>query len=319
MSLRRRLVALSLLLMCSPSIAELGSAQTGAVTVSEYIAQLDALAASARKLTRPEDVSGLINSVPPVWRIETPQRTFEVSSEWLRHDLNAWQTKPSQELQDRIVTGLQTLGSEAASFENAPSDVSQKRVLLNKILAGQEFQNVHGPTWVDRLKQRLLRLLLDLLGRIFKSSTISTIGDWLVYGLMGLVLLVLAFWMYRTIRESAGLETILPHAQPISSKDWKLWMAEARSAAESGNWRDAIHLGYWCGISCLEAQGLWRPDTARTPREYLRLLPSSSEYRQTLGSLTRSFELVWYGTEEADANAFAETLAQLEKLGCQSN
>jgi hypothetical protein len=29
--------------------------------------------------------------------------------------------------------------------------------------------------------------------------------------------------------------------------------------------------------------------------------------------------LVWYGTQEADENAFSETLAQLEKLGCPSN
>jgi hypothetical protein len=96
-------------------------------------------------------------------------------------------------------------------------------------------------------------------------------------------------------------------------------MQEARLAAEGGNWRDAIHLGYWCGISFLEAQELWRPDTARTPREYLRLLPSASEHRKTLGTLTRTFELVWYGTQEADENAFSEALAQLEKLGCQSN
>jgi Domain of unknown function (DUF4129) len=319
MSLRRRLVVPLLFLTCSPSIAELRSAQTGSLTVSEYIAQLDHLDASVRQLTRPEEVPGLTNNIPAVWRIEATQRNFEVSTEWLRHDLNDWQTKPSRELQDRIVARLQTLGSAAASFETTPTDVSQKRVLLNRILANQEFQDVHGPTWLDRLKQRLLQLLLDLLGRVFKSSTISAIGDWLVYGLMGLALLALAFWMYRTIRENAGLETMLPHAQPISSKDWKLWMAEARSAAESGNWRDAIHLGYWCGISCLEAQGLWRPDTARTPREYLRLLPSSSEYRETLGSLTRSFELVWYGRQEADEVAFSETLAQLEKLGCQSN
>jgi hypothetical protein len=96
-------------------------------------------------------------------------------------------------------------------------------------------------------------------------------------------------------------------------------MNDARLAADRGNWRDAIHLGYWCGISFLEAQGLWRPDTARTPREYLRLMPSASEHRETLSRLTRTFELVWYGTQEADGNAFFETLAQLEKLGCQSN
>jgi len=115
------------------------------------------------------------------------------------------------------------------------------------------------------------------------------------------------------------VEAIVPLSLSVSSKGWKVWMKEARLAAEGGNWRDAIHLGYWCGISFLEAQELWWPDTARTPREYLRLLPSASEQRETLGTLTRTFELVWYGTQEADANAFSETLAQLEKLGCQSN
>jgi len=54
-------------------------------------------------------------------------------------------------------------------------------------------------------------------------------------------------------------------------------------------------------------------------RDTCDFLPAASEHRKTLGSLTRTFELVWYGTHEADANAFSETLAQLEKLGCQSN
>jgi hypothetical protein len=307
--------------LCAASTADPEPArpQTGAVTVNEYVAELDGLVSSAKHLVHPEDAPKLLNSIPPVWRIQTPQQIFEVSSEWLRQELNDWQKKPSREIQDRIVARLQTLRSEAASFQGSPKDVSPKRVLLNGILAGREFQNIHGPTWLDRIKQRLVELLIKLLGRVFQSSAIPTIGNAVVYGLMALALLAVAYWMYRTIRSNAGVEAIAPLSLSVSSKGWKLWMKEARLAAESGNWRDAIHLGYWCGISFLEAQELWRPDTARTPREYLRLLPSASEHRQTLGALTRTFELVWYGTQEADANAFSETLAQLEKLGCQSN
>lgn len=319
MSLRCWLLVLLLLFLCNASIAELTSAQTSTLTVSEYIAELDRLASIAQQLAHPEEVPKLLNDIPPVWRIQTAQRTFEVSSEWLLHDLHDWQRKPSQEIRDRIFARLQTLRSEAASFQDSPADVSSKRLLLNGILAGREFQNIHGPTWLDRFKQRMLQLLIKLLGRVFQSFAIPTIGNLVVYGLMALALLALAYWMYRTIRNSAGIETILPHSLPVSSKGWKLWMTEARMAADRGNWRDAIHLGYWCGISFLEAQGWWRPDSARTPREYLRLLPSSSLHRETLGTLTRTFELVWYGTQEADANAFSETLAQLEKLGCQSN
>jgi Domain of unknown function (DUF4129) len=306
---------------CAFGIAEPApaQAQTSTLTVSEYIAELDGLASTARQLAHPEDVGKLLNDIPTVWRIQTAQQTFEVRSEWLRQDLNEWQKKPSHEIQDRIFTRLQTLRAEAASFQDSSKDVSQTRALLNGILAGREFQNIHGPTWLDRFKQRVVELLIKLLSRVFQSSAIPTIGNAVVYGLMALALLAVAYWMYRTIRNNAGVEAIAPLSLSVSGKGWKVWMKEARLAAEGGNWRDAIHLGYWCGISFLEAQELWRPDTARTPREYLRLLPSASEHRQTLGTLTRTFELVWYGRQEADENAFSETLAQLEKLGCQSN
>src|SRR6266852_2128395 len=321
MGRRLGLLVLWSLFVCAVSLAELepGRPQTCTLTVSEYITELDRLASAAKQLATPEEVPKLLNNVSPIWRSQAGQRTFDVRSEWLRQDLNDWQKAPSHEIQDRILERLQVLRSEAASFQDPSTDVSQKRVLLDGILAGREFQNIHGPTWLDRLKQRALELLINLLGRAFRSSAIPTIGNVVVYGLIALAVLAVAYWMYRTIRSNAGLETIGSHGLPVSSKGWKLWMNEARLAADGGNWRDAIHLAYWCGISFLEAQELWRPDTARTPREYLRLLPSISEHRETLGALTRTFELVWYGTKEADANAFSETLAQLEKLGCQSN
>jgi uncharacterized protein DUF4129 len=125
-------------------------------------------------------------------------------------------------------------------------------------------------------------------------------------------------WMYRTIRSSAAHETILAGPLPVSAKEWTVWLAEARAAANRGDWRDAIHLAYWCSISYLEARGVWRPDRARTPREYLRLMPPSSADRPALAALTQGFELVWYGMQDADADAFAQALAQLKKLGCPS-
>ena len=312
--------SLLLLLMVSAAGRAQEQAELRTLSVPEYIVELSHISSAAKKLSQPDQVPNLLKEVPQIWRLQTETRVFEVPSEWLRRDLQDFQRKPGhQEIKDRICVRLQTLSAEAASFQAPQSDVSQKRALLDGILAGREFKNLHGPTWIDRLKQRLTELLIRLLGRVIRASAIPTIGNVAVYALITLALLVLAYWMYRTIHHSAELETILRHPLPVSSKEWKIWMEDARLAAEAGNWREAIHLSYWCGISFLEAQGLWRPDVARTPREYLRLLPSASEHRATLGALTRSFELVWYGTQPADAQAFSEALAQLERLGCHSN
>ena len=96
------------------------------------------------------------------------------------------------------------------------------------------------------------------------------------------------------------------------------WLDEARREAAGANWRNAVRLTYWSGIAFMEAQGAWRPDRARTPREYTRLLPPSSEHAPTLSALTRVFERVWYGTERVDRVQYDEALAQLKKLGCPS-
>ena len=79
----------------------------------------------------------------------------------------------------------------------------------------------------------------------------------------------------------------------------------------------AVNLAYWGGISFLEESGMWRPDQARTPREYLRLLPADSQHRATLSTLTRQLEVTWYGNQQASPDTFSETLIHLEELGCR--
>jgi hypothetical protein len=306
--------------LCTAGAAETELAPSRVLTLHEYIAELDHLSSAVKALDQLKpDVSNLLKEIPSSWRIQTEQQTFEVSSEWLRTELIGLQKDPDKNVQDLIRKRVQHLRSEAAGFEGPRSDASRQRTLLNGILATREFNSIHGPTWTDLLKQRVEDFLVRLLGRTLASSVIPTIGNILLYGLIAAAVLLLGYWMYRSILDSGELETILPYPLPVSSKEWTLWMAEARAAADRGKWRDAIHLAYWCGVSFLEAQGLWRPDYARTPREYLRLLPSSSEHHPTLVALTRNFEVIWYGTQEADAAAFSQTLAQLEKLGCHSN
>jgi len=298
------------------SIAESPNA-SAPLTLNGYIQTLDNSLASLNKIKdNPHEADEFLHTLPSVWHVEADGRRFEISTESIRDDLGAWQSTPRPASLDPVLQRLETLRLEAAAYQAPAPDFTSHRSLLNNILSRREFRNVHGQTWMDRLKQKLTELLIKLLGRALSSSVIPVVSDIFVYGLIAVAVLVTAYCMYRSLREGARLETIMPVAMPVSAKEWPIWMAEAREAAARGEWRDAIHLAYWAGISFLEAQGAWRPDLARTPREYLRLLPAASAHHPALRALTMRLEGVWYGMGAAGADAFDQTVAELERLGC---
>lgn len=323
----RRYLAIAIGLVLAMSAASRSSTAQPPVTplpLKSYIQALDDTLAAARSLRDakedgPQKAEALGRSLPSAWQVEAEGKSFEISTETLRRDLGVWQKKPDTPTLDRIVQHLETLRYQAAAYAEPAPDSPSRRALLDNILSRSEFHNVHGQTWMDRLKERLTQLLIRLLGRALASSAIPAISNVVVYGLMVIAVLALAYWMYRSLRDGARLETIMPGSVPVSAKEWPLWMNEARAAAERGEWRDAIHLAYWGGISFLEMQGAWRPDIARTPREYLRLLPAMSDHQPALRALTRRLEAVWYGMQTADADGFKQTLAELERLGCPCN
>jgi len=313
------LLAVLLLLtwFCSAVVRAQGAPEPPTLSISEYIAQLDGLAAAIRSGDHPP-VGRAVDALPRAWRVKTSQRTFEVPTTGLARDVGAWRTKRDAAAHARLLGQLNTLRSEAALFVRPARDVLAERARLDDILRGRDFRGIHGPTWIDRLRQRAFELLDALLGGLLRSSAFPTISSLFVYGVVVLAVLVLTMWTYSLVRREAADETVRREEPAPIAREWSLWLADAQAAAARGHWRDGIHLAYWCAVSFLEANGAWRPDRARTPREYLRLVPPSSEARRTLAALTRQFELVWYGTDTADARAFDEAMAHLKKMGCPS-
>src|SRR5215472_15782538 len=300
-------------------IAQPSSAQQ-TLTIDEYVSVLDASLASIRGLrSDPGSADEILRSLPPAWHVDLGKRQVEVSTEPLRQQLLAWQSKPHEASLDRIIEYLEFVRDQAAAARQVPPEAGARRAQLNEILSRREFRDVHGQTWSDRLKQRISDLIRELLSRVVSSSAIPVISDVLVYALIVIAVLALAYWMYRSLREGGGLESIMPTPVPVSAKAWPLWLADARAAAARGDWNNAIHFAYWAGISFLEAQGAWQPDVARTPREYLRLLAPTSAHRVVLRSLTTRLETVWYGMQFADEKEFRQTIAELESLGCICN
>jgi hypothetical protein len=296
----------------------LGQSSTSTLTAAEYRAELDRLSSAIKQL----DSSGgstpqLLRDLPQSWHVRTDQRDFDVSTEGMKRDVRRYDKENSAANATAIRIRLESLRADLDGFEKPAADFSHNRSELKSILSRPEFQGVRGPTWLDRLKQRLLAATLHLLERIFRTLAIPEISKYFIYGLMAVAVLALAYFAYRNIWLGSKVQSVVPQDLPVSAKEWALWLAEARVAAAKGEWRDAIHLAYWAGISFLERQGQWKPDRARTPREYLRLLSGASEHRDTLAGLTRIFELTWYAKRDADEKAFSQTLEALEKLGCQ--
>jgi len=304
-------------LILGPAFCVADSTPDRALTTSEYRAELNALLAATQQLGSSSQTPDALEHLPWSWRLHTDEREFEISSEGVRREVRRYDAEKSVVNADAIRVSLESLRSEIDSFEKTPPDYSSQRDTLNGILAQSEFRSVHGPTWSDRLKAWLLQKLFYFLTRLFRSSAIPTVGKYFVYGLIAAAALALLYLVYRSIFRDPEFEEVVPKDLPVSAKEWTIWLSEARAAAAKGDWREAIHLGYWAGISFLEREGSWKPDRARTPREYLRLISASSDQRETLTELTQIFELAWYAKRDASESTFSQVLVQLEKLGCR--
>jgi len=285
-------------------------------TPAEYVAELERLSSLADSIRNdPHAADTAISELRSNWKVQVDGHDFAVDTGWLVDRFRKGVS--DDQSRDELKARLSDLKKEAQAFQEQPADSAAARATLNQILARSEFHQVHGPTWFDRLKFRILEWIFRLLSRFFGSSSDPTVGRVLVWSLVGIAVLILAFFVYRAIRQNARQESVVPQITPVSAKHWRIWMTEAQAAAAKGLWRDAVHLAYWAGISFLEERSTWRPDTARTPREYLRILPAESAHRPALSALTHKLEVTWYGNDPAGPETFSETLTLLENLGCR--
>lgn len=289
------------------------------LSVAQYSSHLASLVGWANDIQKnPAAADEAIHDLRGGWKIQANGQEFTVETGWLTAGFEKLKKNPAdQDSRDEVLARLNALKTDAEDFQRVPQDPSSARAALSHILASREFRGVQGPTWWDRLKYRVLMWTVHLLDRAFGSSSAPVVGRIFVWTLVGLAVLAFAFYVYRALRQNARIESLVPQIAPVSAKNWHLWMQEAEAAASKGLWRDAVHLAYWAGISFLEQNGMWKPDQARTPREYLRLLPPASDRRPELSALTHMLEVTWYGAQAAGPETFSETVSLLERLGCR--
>lgn len=260
----------------------------------------------------------VMQELPSGWTVEANAKTFYVSTAAIRDDLSEF--KKDNKKTERLEHARGTVALLLADAEGvkAPAlDSQAERQRLDQILARKEFHDAAGESWWERLKREVQMLVFRLLRNVIGSSAFPVVSRIVVWAVAILAVCLLAWWLVRSYLRSEEFASFSGEPEAVSAKPWRDWQAEARLAAEQGRWRDAIHLSYWSAISFLEGQGLWRPDRARTPREYLRLLPREDAHREPLHELTREFERAWYGSASANEGQFLTATAILERLGCR--
>ena len=208
----------------------------------------------------------------------------------------------SQLLQD----AEKRLGDDLAQANHPvgnPPPNTHERETMKQVLAGPDFRNLEQPT----VRDSMLEKVGNWLNRFFESAASlkarsAWVGRVLVWGFTLAVCIALVWGLLqleRRWRIRLTPETDRPGDGAASARDWQLWLEDARKAADTGQWREAIHFVYWASISRLESKRLWPADRARTPREYLALVAADDSRRTGLMQLTGSFERTWYGGRPA--------------------
>jgi Domain of unknown function (DUF4129) len=306
-----------ILLCCAPQ------AKAESISISEYRQQLQKIADQVDALQpHPEGASELVATIPDQISVATASGETSVSNKTLKDTLAAFAGANEQkrpELLREIQSYIREMSAAARQYEKRSADVSAQHSKLDQILSRSEFNKVKGPNAKDALMARIYRWLSRLLSKLnFKGGANFDLMRLVIYLFAGAAVTLLLVWTIRRLRQPQ--EEFLPREiVPFSpsARGWRSWLAEARALAQQQDWRNAIHLAYWAGISYLEENGAWKPNRARTPREYLRLIGMRAANYPILAALTRTLETVWYGYGDASEADYQEALGQLEKLGCR--
>jgi hypothetical protein len=298
------------------------AAASSPLSSTQYIEELRSYENQVAELaSAPQKALALRDSLPAALTVQTSRGDMSVDMSFLESALNRFLTATAAEKPNILTnagTRLKAMRAEAELYAQPDhaNDATRKR--LDDILSASEFDRVRGPTALELFKQRVQAWIAKLLRKISpKIPDIQDAGQWLVWGMIALAAAVAGIWLYRVSQENmgAGSREILPFMP--SARNWREWLADARARAAKGEWRDAIHFGFWAAVSRLESEGVWPPDKTRTPREYLSAIPSSNLSKEPFAAVTRKFEASWYGSRPTTETDFAQFADYLERLGCR--
>ena len=205
----------------------------------------------------------------------------------------------------------------AAGDANGARSRAHARSAIESILARSEFQQSAASRWREQLQERVGKWFEDLWARFGRGRGTAR-GTALVFAWAAALaaLIGLGFWLARTIADRPRGAALGLGAGAVARPRARELALRALAAARLGHTRDAVRCAYGAALVRLEEQGVWRVDDARTPREYLPMLPATDSRHSVMLDLTRRFEQVWYGNRAVADDDARRVTDHLETLGC---
>jgi hypothetical protein len=214
-----------------------------------------------------------------------------------------------------LLLGPQTAASGPAL--HASADRTAARAVLHDVLSQRAFSHARGEAWTTQFRRRVGHWLTDLWARLLGTRFVRPSGARAVAWIGSTAAVcMLIVWLWRVARRNRRAEPFELRTPGREEREWRAVAQQAVELIREGRIREGARLAYGAAVGRLEEDGAFTHDAARTPREYLRLVPEQHRRRPALSMLTTAFERIWYGSRAASADEGHEIVMLLQELEC---
>ena len=319
----RLAVALLAVALLLPAAARAGQSPAADLDAPAFVALLEHLADRVRAADSAAAAATLADDLPPTWTVRAGDERLTVPAAPIVDALTAASTPesswPEHPRRRRREDRRPARGGVAAGPRRCAA-APHLRGALAEVLAAPEFrgrQRYAGLlAFVDRVRRWLRSWLPDVRPGTAAVVPFLRYATWAIAAVAFVLLAWLTWRMLRgASRDTAARPRPVRGADPV---DARTWAARARAAAAAGDAREAVRCAYHAVLHRLDEDGAWTIAEARTPREYMRLLPAADRRQPAVSFVARLFEGTWYGGAEPAIDDAQTAVRHLEDLGCDA-
>lgn len=286
---------------------------TRAATLAQALTAIQPL--TAEQITQLQTLKELL---PAQEEIEAADQLIHVDNRWLHEALDKLTQSKRTGDATALAARLTALQQRLATTPDATPDATQSQARaqrLDEILARPEYQVAQKQKsklkeWLEKLQAALRDLFIRLFGNAPRNPMQPSqyTLNFARIAILTFLALALGYALFKLVprwRRQRREKPAAPGTREILGETFDEAMttedllASARALARQGDFRAAIRRAYIALLHELEQQGKLQLHQAKTNRDYLEALRKEPTTYSSFFALTRIFERIWYGHDDA--------------------